>query len=87
MSHHPVIVAFLARPEVLYGRPALTALRAQRDSLHKLYCGYSGTSGERTGSAGVSRSTFLRVGAASEKRIRFQSSNVLEVRCSFDKNG
>ena len=54
---------FSARPEVLYGRPALIALRSQRDSLHQLYRSYSNNDRSRTGVTGFNRQAFLKVGA------------------------
>lgn len=49
------------RPEVLYGRPALAALRMQRDALRELYCTYDSIERRHTGSSGISRSLFLKV--------------------------
>ncbi|CAM9482410.1 unnamed protein product, partial [Ectocarpus fasciculatus] len=47
-------------PEMLYGRPALAALRMQRGTLHKLYCTYDKVTRARDGASGLSRSQFLK---------------------------
>lgn len=50
------------RPEVLYGRPALAALRVQRDALRELYYTYDSIEKTHdTGSSGINRSLFLKV--------------------------
>ena len=52
---------------MIYGRPALAALRMQRDALHKLYRTYESDSTARmeprasNGSGGIARGTFLKV--------------------------
>ncbi|CAM9652199.1 unnamed protein product [Pylaiella littoralis] len=52
---------WLPRPEILYGRPALAALRTQRDALRQLYCTYDSIARAQTGTSGVDRSLFLKM--------------------------
>ncbi|CAM9751072.1 unnamed protein product [Ectocarpus sp. 12 AP-2014] len=48
------------RSEMLFGRPALAALRMQRDTLHELYCTYSKDTRARDGASGLNRNQFLK---------------------------
>lgn len=50
-----------SRPEILYGRPALAALRMQRDALHRLYHAYNGDVNTQSGAKGFRRATFVQV--------------------------
>lgn len=50
-----------SRSEILYGRPALAALRTQRDALHQLFHAYSGDFENRRGAKGFRRATFVQV--------------------------
>lgn len=56
-----VCLPCIARPELLYGRPALAALRVQHDALQQLYCTYEITPRTENGSGGISRGIFLKV--------------------------
>eukprot|EP00752_Nemacystus_decipiens_P006805 g6108.t3 len=49
------------RPEVLYGRPALAALRMQRHALHQLYCTYESIARTEKDADGISRGIFLKM--------------------------
>ncbi|CAN0160666.1 unnamed protein product, partial [Ectocarpus sp. 6 AP-2014] len=48
------------RSEMLFGRPALAALRMQRDTLHELYCIYNKDTKARDGASGLNRNQFLK---------------------------
>ncbi|CAN0510576.1 unnamed protein product [Ectocarpus sp. 12 AP-2014] len=48
------------RSEMLFGRPALAALRMQRDTLHELYCTYNKDTRTRDGASGLNRNQFLK---------------------------
>ncbi|CAB1106495.1 unnamed protein product [Ectocarpus sp. CCAP 1310/34] len=47
------------RSEMLFGRPALAALRMQRDTLRELYCTYNKDTRARDGASGLNRNQFL----------------------------
>ncbi|CBJ27628.1 hypothetical protein Esi_0079_0072 [Ectocarpus siliculosus] len=49
------------RSEMLFGRPALAALRMQRDTLHELYCIYNKDTRARDGASGLNRNQFLKM--------------------------
>ncbi|CAM9184617.1 unnamed protein product [Ectocarpus sp. 4 AP-2014] len=48
------------RSDMLFGRPALAALRMQRDTLHELYCTYNKDTRARDGAGGLNRNQFLK---------------------------
>ncbi len=70
-----------ARPEILYGRPALAALRMQRDTLHQLYRTYDTRARTREGTSGISRRLFLEVSIKPARIMQYSIAKNNAMRC------